>query len=466
MKIDGLKSFFGNTTQIFSELNLREGQVIVGKILSLSANEALLEIAGRQLQAKVEGNPPSIPDSTAAFRVGKDEQGRTLLRFVADVSDNNDTTNNYVKGINSNGPMDAVVLKAIRASLQKAGVAPSPENIEKIFRAVQDFQLKYQQPVNPQIFSFIVAQKWPVTPGTILASLVLQDKDARGVLWNMLQKSLPEKELAEFIAKYVLVPQADSRALAGKMAAFDNLKSLQDLLAKLIKLSSGSNETDNIAGLTTKQQKSSLEGNSQKAHGDYLPQSGRHYSDAVHSESKVQTNLGKDPLIFPKQNPPPDAAVESKTLEMSGKLGKLEQQKIAGVLEQHISLSKSLPESDIVNNSNYTIPFLLHDSKNGIQELLVKWREEQDESQNGNVSQIMHMSIPTEHMGEIQLTMRITAVGVRVNLKVATEAVRLIFQKNINELKEAIGKTNAVIAIGLQDNTDLNSKDSGFDLWM
>jgi hypothetical protein len=463
VKIDGLNNFLINSFQVISDLNLKEGQIIVGKIISLSTDEAWLEIAGRPLQAKVEGNPPATPDSVATFRVGKDEQGRILLKFLANVSDTNNTSGTLPKGINPDGSINAAIFKTIRASLQKEGVAPSPANIETIFRNMRDFQLKYQQPISPQILSFILARKWPITPGTILTSLVFQDQEVRDVLWNALLKSLPEKELAEFITKYVLVPQADSAAITGKMIASSDLKSIQDFLEKLFKLNLSSSQTDDP---TIEQLKADAKNFTGKTNSDPALQLKRHTSETVRPESRLQVNPGKDLPVLQKSDSEPAITADSKALGIAGKLGKAEPQKIAAVLEQQITFARSLPANESVSNSSHSIPWLIHDSQNGLRELPVKWREEWNESRDGHSNLLIYLAIPTENMGDINLSIRVTEGSTRIKMRVGNDEVRNYLQKHITELKEAVGPTNTVITVGLTENESLNLNNSGIDLWM
>lgn len=410
MKIDGLTNFLSNS-QTISELNLREGQIIMGKIINLTMDDAMMEIAGRPLQAKVEGNPPVANGTVAIFQVGKDETGRILLKFIASPVETVPVDNGgeIPQETNPENDIGTAVLKNIKIVLQKEGVPPTPENIETIWQNLQNFQAKYQQPLNPQILAFILARKWPITPGTILTSMVSQNQEARDLLWNILQKSLPEKVLAEFIAKYVLAPQAGSETLTGKMIAFSDQNSLQELFGKLFKL--------NNAG--------SLEENQEQSAGA--------------GQSEIET---------------------------TGKLGRTEQQKITAVLEQHLSLAKAVPDHESAAKPSYTIPFLTGDSKNGFRELVVKWREEPPQSKNGNSGQLLFITIPTENMGEINLSLRITDINTGINLKVNSHDIRQYLLNHIAELKEAVGRPSTAVAVGLKEHEPGSLIDMGIDLWM
>lgn len=450
MKIDGLSNFLTNTLQTISELNLKEGQIVMGKIVSLAMDEAVLEIAGRTLQAKVEGNPPAATGQVTTFQVSKDELGRVLLKFIANVNDTGGMISQE-KALNAAAP-DAASLKNIQAALRKEGAAPTPENIAKIWRSLQDFQVKYQQPLNPQVLAFIVAKKWPISPGTILASMVFQDKEVRDCLWNQLQKSLPEKEFEAFISKYALVPQSGPEVLAGKMAAFREVKSLQDLLGQLFKLNTGADTPTSRSAAETIRPEARQGG-------------------LISKEDLIMTTRGRvneSPDMLDKSN----VIVEAKTLGMAGKLGRAEQQKIVAVLEQHITLSKSVPANEPASSPNYSIPFLINDPKNGLREFLVKWRQESNHTQNVSSGQLIFISIPTANMGDINLSLRVTDTSTGVNLKVSTHEIRQYLLNHIAELKETIGNPgngnhpNAAIVVGLKESEAAAGTDMGFDLWI
>lgn len=474
MKIDGLSNFLTNSFQIISDLNLKEGQIIMGRIVSLAMDEAVLEIAGRTLQAKVEGNPPTVTGNVATFQVGKDELGRVLLKFIANV---NETGGLVLQETNPDKTPDAASLKNIQAALRREGVAPTPENIEKIWRSLQDFQVKYQQPLNPQVLAFIVAKKWPVTPGTILASMVFQDKETRDFLWNLLRKSLPEKEFAEFISKYVLIPQAGSETLTGKMVAFRDVKSLQDLLGQLFKLNTGNRPEENPD--LRAQSKTDLKNIPGKAAPETNLSTLRSTVETIRPEAKLGGPINKEDFILAtrgRANESPDTLdksnliVESKSLGTAGKLGRAEQQKIAAVLEQQLTLSKSIPTNESASNPNYSIPFLINDP-HGLREFLVKWRQESNHPKKEKGGQLIFISVPTANMGEIALSLRVTDAGVGVNLKVNTHEIRQYLVNHIAELKEAINpgngsRPNAAIVVGLKEIEATSGTNMGFELWM
>lgn len=507
MKIDGLSNFLSNTLQTVSELNLKEGQIIMGKIISLALDEAVLEIAGRTLQAKVEGNPPAATGQVATFQVSKDEIGRILLKFVTNdgsvnlggtASANNTGATGNINNTNVVAQKsqetnvkapDPAVLKNIQAALLREGIAPDPENINKIWRNMQDFQAKYQQPVKPEVMAFIAAKKWPVTPGTILASMVFQDKETREFLWNLLRKSLPEKEFTELMRKYALTPQAGSESIAAKMAAFRDVKSFQDLLGQLFRLATAESQEENqeLPVRSSKNDPKNIPGQAEhnaklKTGFKMIPetnaQAPRNFPGIVRPEAKQGGLTNKAELVLPSRGQAGDSAelnksnglIESKTLGMSGKLGRAEQQKIAAVLEQHITLSKSVPTND-PSGANYAIPFLINDPKAGLREFLVKWREE-NRCKNENTGQLIFVSIPTANLGDINLSLRVTATSTGIKLKVDNHEIRQYLVNHLAELKEAIvnsgndSRHNPSIVIGLKDSDNTTGTVKGFDLWM
>ncbi|HEX3043679.1 MAG TPA: hypothetical protein VHY08_02915, partial [Bacillota bacterium] len=238
MRIDDLNLFNLTKSQlVIDELNLKEGQTIIGRIISMSGENALLDLAGRPLQAKVEGNPPLSLGTTATFKVATDPEGRIVLRLSTNVTENNETN---FQNINPKAAPDPALQKTIISALKQAGLPVTPETTAKVFMQMTDFQAKYQQPVSPQVFTFIMAQKWPVTPGTILLALTHQDPKLRDLLWNTLQKSMSQPELAELLTRFVLNPGANPSLLAEKLQTAGTSK-LQDFLEKLFTLSRPTN---------------------------------------------------------------------------------------------------------------------------------------------------------------------------------------------------------------------------------
>jgi hypothetical protein len=513
VKIDGLSNFLSSTLQTVSELNLKEGQIIMGKVISLAVDEAVLEIAGRMIEAKVEGNPPAVSGQVASFQVSKDEMGRILLKFMTNGNDAMGTNNTQsTSGTNptyhtsNNGSTSGVVsqstpssqnlqptmdkapdpgvLKNIQTALRKEGLQPTPENIDKIWRGMQEFQVKYQQPVSPQVFAFIAAKKWPVTPGTILASMVFQDKDTRDLLWNLLRKSLPEKEFNAFINKFALLPQAGPEILAGKMAAFRDVKNLQDLFGKLFQLAaSAENPPENQEPPNTPSKidpKNILANTPQKAPQEAATPGSRSTADMVRPEARQGSLVNNKEEVIntaSKQTNNPQemlnkaaGVIESKTLGMTGKLGRAEQQKIAAVLEQHINISKSVPSNE-PTGPNYSIPFLINEPKTGLREFVVKWREE-SHKKNEQAGQLLFITIPTANMGDINLSLRVTGIGTGINMKVDSQEVREYLLTHMAELKAAIGGTDGAVSrepsivVSLKESENITGKNMGFDLWM
>jgi hypothetical protein len=431
LRINGPNIFSAtNQQQILNELNLKDGQKVIGKIITLANDEALLEIAGRPIQAKIEGNPP-LTGSTQTFLVNTDEQGRIILK----VQQNPQDTSNETTVGNANSPKtnvtteDTYMQKSILSALTKDGLAPNNENVEKVTRYLQDFQEKYQQPLGPNVFTFIMAQKWPVTPATVLASWVHQDSEVRDILWDKLQETLPEQQDAGPQTKLALNMQSEAPEISDKLKSLVDLK-IQDLFDKLSDLLQASKNKQQPANISTK---------------NALPNPAK--SDLAAAVTKNQTAIGAKVLV------------EEKAIEPL-------QEKIQSILDQNIGINKAILKETAVNGSSNLIPLLVNDSHATIRECLVQWKEEKSNNNGATNDQVVHMTIPTENMGDISLALRIGSGSTRINLRVNSEEVRKYFMQHTAELKTDIAKDNALISVNLNENEDLTPGLHGVDIWM
>ncbi len=208
MKLSGPNLFptVGQARQ-FNELNLKNGQNVVGKIISLDRNEAVLELAGHTIQAKIECEPPVIGTSQT-FSVSYDAEGRLLLKLIKNSSamtDDNQTNTSNIDSWKTLGNSGNIALqKVIASALMKDNLPVTQENVTKIARYMQEFQSRYQQPVEPEVFSFMIARKWPMTSGTVLAAWINREPEVRDLLRKKLQETVSSKEERAWFPESIL----------------------------------------------------------------------------------------------------------------------------------------------------------------------------------------------------------------------------------------------------------------------
>jgi hypothetical protein len=399
LRILGAKNFStANQIQQLNELNLKEGQKVMGKISNIDHDEVLLEVAGHTIQAKIEGDPPMV-GTNQTFGVTLDAQGRTLLKVIKNIlegcSDNQSTTIEMGSPKVNVASEDVLMQKAITATLIRNGLPASTENVAKVTRYIQDFQSKYQQPINAQVFSFIIAQKWPCTPATILASWIYQEPEIRDLLREKLQKTLPEKEDNAFLSLPTLKTQSDVPEIINKLKLF--------------------------SGLSVVETKSDLTAGSNKNHLD----------------AEIKTNHENY------------------------------QGKIQSILDQNIAIHKAILKESTVDGFCNFIPLLVSDSQSNIHECFVEWKtDKNNNSHNATKDQSVNITIPTENLDVVNLALRISSIGVHIDLRVDNEEVRQYLKLHTPEMKTAISRDNAVISINLKEKADINPPIHGVDLWM
>ncbi|HBE77720.1 MAG TPA: hypothetical protein DDW65_08025 [Firmicutes bacterium] len=214
--------------QSLQELNLKAGQKIVAKILSNIDDNVVLEIAGRPIKASIEGDIELAVIQT--FIADTDEQGRIILRVQPSSQGISEAS-----AANENGVARANLppIQAVISALTKAGLQSTEENVEMVTGYLRDFQTKYGEPVNPNVFTFIMAKGWPVNPSTILAALVYQDPKVREELWNQLQAKQNSSGSKVKLAG-IMLSDADPAKIAGNLRSLTGLN-CRELLAQISK---------------------------------------------------------------------------------------------------------------------------------------------------------------------------------------------------------------------------------------
>lgn len=228
MKLSG-PNLFANVGQVrqFNELNLKNGQNVVGKIISLDQNEAVLELAGHTIQVKIECEPSAIGTSQT-FSVSHDAEGRLLLKVIKNSSAmtaDDQTNTNPIDSWKTLGNSGNIALqKVIASALMKDNLPVTPENVTKIARYMQEFQSRYQQPIEPEVFSFMIARKWPMTSGTVLAAWINREPEVRDLLRKKLQETVSFKEERTLFPESILKLPGDVFEITKKLKFVSELR--------------------------------------------------------------------------------------------------------------------------------------------------------------------------------------------------------------------------------------------------
>lgn len=482
-------SIFTDSAQALGELNLKEGQRIIGKVLRLAGDQALLEMAGRPLSAKVEGVRSLNPGSAYTFEVATDDQNRIILRIV-----NNSTTaapeeSAQSAGLQpSNGAQpDRAVAKAIISALENAGLPVTGESIADIFGSLREFEAKYQQPLPPQVITFIISQKWPINPGTILAAWIHQDHGVRDLLWNQLYRAALQKTGAggydDLTNEWLFNPRADTAvpSLTAKLQSYSGMQLLRILehifgLDRAFpdpnpesfphgrapspqpgrELQPGKTETTDSQGQVRNQAQAS-------SHPER--QSG---SSSIQGETAgikhIPAHLSS--LRMMKDDP-------AQTVRISNQADRVNQEaavkgdnpapKFLALLEQNQKLESAFHQDPGVYAA---IPFLVRDPENHLHEAVIQWEERRSGPSENFYEQLIQLAVPTDNMGEVLLRVRIGSNGTNIHIRVGSEAVRRFLIQNTAELRAAISEAEAVIQVSVKESETSGTSTMGVDLWM
>lgn len=470
MRINGPNYFTTGNVVSVDELSLRDGQKIIGRVISASTDEALLEMAGRSLRAKIEGAPEVQPGAVLKFMVKHDPEGRVILKVLANEQD-----------INHPGKVENVVdpnlQKAISYALTKEGLPANQTNIDRFLQLLQSFQSKYQQSLPPQVLTFISAQNWQVNPETIITSWLFQDGELRDLLWNLLRRTNSEQSDSGLLSRLILNMSAKPEEVQTKLQTL--VKQLDTLVRYLhdhqdYEISNGQHQTtaDGLFRHLLAAKDSDLEPSlrqlleklkTNKPLNQFSPNEKTDFGHkSLNPHTKVETTalkLSQSPLFseFKQLIAKLADSVNSNTIR----------EKIEVLLDRNLALNKAILQENSINGSYNLIPLLINGPDDLLHEMLIKWREEPNEHREGKVEQVLWMNIPTENMGEIHLMLRNGAGGTQINFKVDNDSVRKYLLMNVEELKRTVNKEDLVIKVGLvAKEKNFESTFQGVDLWI
>jgi len=472
VKINGSNFIAASKVVSVDELNLRDGQKIIGRVISTSTDEALLEMAGRNLRAKVEDAPEVQSGAVLKFVVKHDPEGRVILKVLA----NDQGANNSGKVNNMGEPN---LQKAISMALTEEGLPVTQANIDKFAQLIQSFQVKYQQALPPKVLAFINAQNWQVNPETIMTAWLFQDDELRDFLWNLLERTKTGQSDSSLLTRLILNMSAKPEELQTKLQTL--VKQLDALIRYLhdhksnFSTSTGQNQTVNhglfrhlltandsdldpllrqlMAGFKTKEPLRQFNPNEK----DALNQKNinlRTKDQLTTSLEVSKTSIFNElKQLIAKLN----ESVNSNTLR----------EKIEILLDRNLALNKAVLQENSINGNFNLVPLLINDPQNMLHEVLIKWREEPSEQKEGTVEQVLGMNVPTDNMGVIRLMLRTGPGGTRISFKVDNDSIRKYLIGNLEELKKNVNKKDLIIKVGLMPKEkDFGPVFQGVDLWI
>jgi hypothetical protein len=185
VKLDGLLPSSFNINDFAGRLGLKDGQKIIGRIVRTGSGEVLLQLAGKTVAAKLEGEPVPL-GSLILLGVSLSRGDRIELKVMENLSQS------AAERADAGWP-DSAGVSQIRAliavALKESGLNDSAPNIEKVANLLKAFESRYQQLPAPRVFTFLLGKNWPVTPGTLLLSWLYHDRELRETLWNFMDRS-------------------------------------------------------------------------------------------------------------------------------------------------------------------------------------------------------------------------------------------------------------------------------------
>ena len=452
MKIIGPRFFSDQNLSSIEELNLRDGQKIIGKVVSASTDEALLEMTGRCFRAKIEDRPPLQSGAVFKFLVKHDSEGRVLLKILnaAEKTSISNRAGISIKQANLDN-----LQKVVTRALTKEGLPVSKENVANIVRLLQNFQSKYQQSLPPQVLTFLTARGLPINSETIMTAWVFQDPELRNLLWNMLRQSgsLESSQAGLSILRRLIIEMSS------------NPKELQTRLETLAK------HLDIIMGHPNKNQ----EAPPTISQGLNSPLRQLVITKGFAKGLSRQFNLDENTQL--KDETTPNFTDNKSPLmdELKGLFSKLVatfgrkelREKVEVLLDRNMALNKAVLQEDNINGNYNLIPLLINDSNNILHEVLIKCRDGLHEEKDDEGGQFLQLNIPTENLGEIRLALRIGRKGAQITFKVDNDVVRKYLLKYLNELKENFARNDVKIGVELvPKDKQMESSITGVDLWI
>jgi hypothetical protein len=174
----------------------------------------------------------------------------------------------------------------------------------------------------------------------------------------------------------------------------------------------------------------------------------------------VRNRLGEgalyDPLMTDDFPTMPDPLLHSKDAGADKSVWKA----VRPLLEQSANLERTAVDP---NCSASVVPFLIRTATGLVRELRLQWSAKPAHGNPAEREELLRMVIPTEKLGEIRLTLRLTARKTQINFKVASPAIQAYLQRHLTELKGLLNE-DTFIVVGLIPVS--NDNETKVDLWM
>jgi hypothetical protein len=414
VKIDVLVPSRFSIHDFAGQLGLKDGQKIIGRIVGSGQGEVLLQLAGKTVVAKLEGEP--VPQgSLLLLGVSLPQGDRIELKVMENLSQPAGGGTDIRLPDSAGDPQFRAL---ISAALKEFGLNDSASNIEKVVSVIKEFESQYQLLLAPKVFTFLLGKNWPVTPGTVLFSWLYQDEELRGVLWNLLNRSLWVRDNPALLSKVFDLGEEAPAFPTPDVNPASELSGPDELVTVQTGKEGGSGGT----------------------------------SPTVPSETGV---LQPSQVLSEGQ--------ELQNPENKSEYSLAEIEKFKTVLEQSLRLEQAGNEKNQINGGETIIPFLVRTPKNTLREYIVKWNEKSSHTDGGEKEESVRVVIPTENMGDITLQMLLSSKGVRIGLKVMSAPVKNYITRHLSDLRTTVGPEARIAVSTVATKSETESR---MDLWM
>lgn len=387
MNILTVNNFIATTgTNLPSALNLKNGAVVIGKVLSVDASQILLDIAGQQVSVKAETSPGLTVGSVLHFQINTNASGSVELQLLPEHSP---------AGGHNVSPQ-AETDTAFVSLLKQNAVSIQSNDLQKLGSLLQQIQNHSKSPIAKEILAFITANQWPVTSGTLLISWLYRDSGARNLLYNLLHTVAQENPSVNPLTTPIINMLTENEGVFKELIQQINQEQTQPTVMK---------ET-----------------------GSEPPQSNLLKNMSILQEQDGSTRIE----MFL-------ATGKTSTIKLTDK----ECEQIRQVLQNNTELVHIKLSGDS-HNAN-VIPLLVRDLYGELHEILLEWKEKKSgPAENEKPPQWLQMIVPTENLGEVHVTLKISEEQIKANLKVDSAGIRQYLSEFSGELTRELGLNTAV----------------------
>lgn len=356
-----------NVEEFVGQLRLREGQMLVGKILHASDHEVILALNGKTIAAQVEGQPLAT-GALALFKVALTPAGKVELKVLSQMPET---------ALPLETPSISAQLKTLLVSAtQTNNREQSPQNSTGGLKNIEIGRNCTPDLPAAEVWSFLAKHQLPLTAGTALYAWLSLDRRLRDRLWNIILNSSGERVASMTMPRVI-----------------------------------------------------------ELANGKGVPEQGG-------PQRVEQCTIGQG---TPETVEDMDAAM------------------LLHLLEESAGFETALtPKAE--EGHEYQVPLLLRTPEGTVRECPLKWK---DAASHGTdipeLQKRVKLTIATENLGEIQLTMLIGPDRLQVGLKADSGPVRDYLAHHIPDLQGLLGG-DARVSVGV--NPRKAERDGGFERWI